>query len=307
MTVNFERINVMYCCFGNSRVTDLYASVFNVLMNVEQAHITIAFNTIFPSEETKMRRSLLEAMARHTTNTLLWIEYPESFSKAQMIENVFEYWEKNNVLRDWYLNIDDDFMIPYKTLNLLTQASMNYITPIYIYGQFDIINYRQFADWDSTKINESDILQFVAKYGMRCLIHHLAETIPDHLITYKLPGASTGSYMINYGSITSIIKNKLKAWKKGVRGYDDYLCNAVLTNNFKDLDISKESVRWIYGSNSYHTDRTQEHIDGVIWTEDVIRDDLMLDGSKQGRPKSKLGEKSLPRITIIDTKIPSAD
>jgi hypothetical protein len=292
---DFSRIHVMLCSVGNERVHDLYAATFNILMNVENAVVTIAYNKeeSFMDEAERTRKALLFALAKQTTNALLWINYPAEFSKAKMIAQTFDEWQNrfgafrtmSENDRCWYLNVDDDYMIPYKTLKLFELASKadKPDTHLYVYGQFDIINYRDYEDWDDTKLGLEDMFEFVKVNGIRCLPNHLMKEIPDQLITFKMPKQSTGAYMADMLRVNSDMFQVLNEWPKGKRGYDEFWCNAI------------GGVEWIFGSNSYHTDRTMAHVDGKIWHTDVFRDDLMLDGTVKGRQPSQLGEKSIPR------------
>lgn len=289
--IDFSRINVMLCCFGNERVNDLYAAAFNILMNTKNTVMDIAYNTLELSEEALLRKSLLEALATHTGNKLTWINFDESVSKAQMISAILKTYDYISVVpytnkgTKWLLNVDDDYMIPYKTLKLFELASKveNPGVNNYVYGQFDIINYRDYEDWSAEKLELSDLFNFARENGLRCLPNHLMKEIPDELITFAMPGQSTGAYMIDTSAIKLSMLDVLDQWPKGKRGYDEFLCSAI------------GGVHWIYGSNSYHTDRTKAHVDGKVWKEDVFRNDLMMDGSVKGRLPSKLGEKSIPR------------
>lgn len=272
--IDFSKLNVVYCCAGNERVHDLYAAVFNVLMNTSNAKVTVCFNELDMSTSAEDRRAMLEALACHTNNEFEWVCYPKEFSKAKMISK-----HVAAVGRPWHLNIDDDFMIPYATLRLLEQASNTEDAAIYIYGLFDVINFRNYEDWSAERLKREDLFDFIAKHGMRCLNNHLCDRIPVALERFRIPGQSTGSYMFNTDLLLSptldAFKKELENWPKGKRGYDDFLCNTM---------AQLGPAYWIFGSNSFHTDVTRHHVDGRLWTQDVWRNDMRIDGTEKGRP-----------------------
>lgn len=282
--IDFEDITTVFCCANNERVPDLYAAAFNVMMNTRNGEFIILMNE--PSTEKSQERfDMLFALANHTGNKFSLCEFEPTWSKAQMIETVLF-----NTNRRWHLNVDDDFMIPFGTLNLLSQARHRTDASMFIYGLFDVINYRNYEDWSDTQLKEEDLFEFIAENGMRCLNNHLCADIPKDLKLYKIPGQSTGSYMVNVEKLSFLqpdIQKVLKEWPKGKRGYDDFLCRYAAECG---------PMYWIYGSNSFHTDLTRHHVDGKIWTQDVFRDDNMLGGETKGRiPVKEVGEKSIKR------------
>lgn len=292
--VNFSQINVVMCTVGDSRMLHWYSSIFNLLMNAKNIRINVAYNSLEMSSEALDARIMLTNLAKVTSNKLNWHQFREDLSKAQMIASLLNpELYKQAISRPWMLNVDDDYMIPYKTLKLLELAAAigsaqhfrgsSPQTNTYVYGQFDVINKRDYQDWDATPLKISDLFNFARDNGLRCMPNHLAAEIPNELITFKMPGQSTGAYMMRMTAFDHEIGKVLLDWPKGKRGYDEFLCSAV------------GNVEWIWGSNSFHTDATGAHVDGVIWKEDVFRDDLMMDGSSKGRIPSKLGEMSIKR------------
>lgn len=292
--VNFSQINVVMCTVGDSRMMHWYSSIFNLLMNAKNIRINVAYNSLEMSPEALDAHSMLANLAKVTGNRLNWHQFSEDYSKAQMIAALLSAeLYKQAMSRQWMLNVDDDYMIPYKTLKLLELAATNGSaqhfrgaspqTNTYVYGQFDVINKREYQDWDATPLKISDLFNFARDNGLRCMPNHLAAEIPNELITFKMPGQSTGAYMMRMTAITHEMGKVLLEWPKGKRGYDEFLCNAV------------GNVEWIWGSNSFHTDATGAHVDGKIWKEDVFRDDLMLDGTVTGRLPSQEGGMSIPR------------
>lgn len=292
--VNFSQINVVMCTVGDSRMMHWYSSIFNLLMNAKNIRINVAYNSLEMSPEALDAHMMLANLAKVTGNRLNWHQFSEDYSKAQMIAALLSAeLYKQAMSRQWMLNVDDDYMIPYKTLKLLELAATNGSaqhfrgaspqTNTYVYGQFDVINKREYQDWDATPLKISDLFNFARDNGLRCMPNHLAAEIPNELITFKMPGQSTGAYMMRMTAITHEMGKVLLEWPKGKRGYDEFLCNAV------------GNVEWIWGSNSFHTDATGAHVDGKIWKEDVFRDDLMLDGTVTGRLPSQEGGMSIPR------------
>lgn len=296
--VDFKNIQVVVCTVGDSRMLHWYSSIFNLLMNVKNICVTVLYNDEEMSKEALANREMLVSLAEVTGNRLVWLNFDKNLSKAQMIASLYLNWraaaavEGGEYNRSWMLNVDDDYMIPYKTLKLLELAeragsamsrSDAGRVNTYVYGQFDVINKREYEDWDDKPLHLSDLFNFARDNGLRCMPNHLAAEIPNELTSFKMPGQSTGAYMMRLSAFTREISSVLKEWPKGKRGYDEFLCSAV------------GNVEWIWGSNSFHTDATGAHVDGVIWKEDVFRDDLMMDGSSKGRIPSKLGEMSIKR------------
>jgi hypothetical protein len=292
--LNFERIDVVMCCANNERFPDAYAAAFNILMNVSNARFKLCMNEELNAAN-EQRAEMLKALGGHTHNEVTVLEFDPSFSKAKMISRVMFGSDLRSDVnsRPWHLNVDDDFMIPYRTLSLIAQASFDEDrnSAMYIYGLFDVINFRDYEDWSAEKVTEEGLFTFIAKNGMRCLNNHLCDSIPDEVIRYEIPGNSTGSYMFNrdlvWRNFPQSFLNILEDWPKGKRGYDDFLCKHM-------AGLGK--AYWMFGSNNFHTDLTRAHVDGKIWKEDVFRDDHMLGDTQKGRiPVKEVGAMSIPR------------
>lgn len=292
----FNEVTTLMCCVGEKRIHDLYAAAFNILMNTTNNGMVICYNEPELSVEATERRGLLYAIADANKNELEWISFEKITSKASMIETALG---ASGFYRRWVMNVDDDYMIPAKTLEQIA-----YITcadaqgekkfeefDMLMYGQFDIINYKNHSDWSSERVKYQDILPFIKEHGSRLLVHHLMDEndipFPPHVMT--LPGQSTGSHLFRtMAYIENMpLREKMLNWPKGKRGYDDMLC--------KEMG-EKGKIGWIVGSNSYHTDRTKKILDGELWKEDIFRDDQHLEGDSRGRkPETSLGPDEPPR------------
>lgn len=278
--IDFGRILTMMCCANLDRIDDLYAAAANILINTRKNTLCVLMNTKEESEHSKIRESSLFALAKATKNEIHWSSYPESMSKAAMIESKIAQQFEWDYRPYWILNVDDDYMIPFKTLELLSKASFTKRNcDMIMYGQFDIINYRDHPDWSDRHWRLSELLDFVHQYGRRLLVHHLLDDddIPNEPMFFDLPGQSTGSHMFSTTSYKNNVslRAKMREWPKGQRGYDVVLCN----------EIGK--VCWLVGSNAYHTDRTRKILDGKLWVKDTFRDDMKMDGTVSGRVPEK--------------------
>ncbi len=293
--IDFDKIATTFYCANHDRIPDAYASIMNILINTKNNLVVLCLNTLIENSQTTERISLLEATAKVTYNDFVLLKFEEKISKAHMQEQCFAGPCYSSPNKTYYLSVDDDFLIPYKTLDLLAQAATKSEAELYIYGLFDVINYRDFQDWDDTKLALNDLFGFIRVNGMRCLINHLYKDIPDELITFKIPGQSCGSYMVKASSYIGNVELRANmiVYPKFKRGYDVMLCN------------SFDKIEWIFGSNNYHTDRTKAHVDGTIWKQDAFRDDLMLDNSITGRPpKDVIGASSDKRKLLDVEQIP---
>ena len=257
--IRVDNITTAITCAGNERVNDMYATALNILANTTNNEVFIHFNTEALSEEAVDRLKTLMHLAEHNSNILKPRFWPERTPLAHMHMHTID-----QGTRKFWLSVDDDVFIPYKTLNLLNQTA-NQLYPnslLYLYTFFEVINRRGYKDYHPQKIMlgkpTGNLLLEINQYA-RTPLHRNYE-IPDSPEFITMKDLYCGSFMVNreYLCKRQDVLNELEDWKKGKRGVDKYICQAVTSR-----------PQWIYGSTAYHTDCTRATIDNKLWTEDM--------------------------------------
>lgn len=261
--IDFSQIRTSLSCYSNSRIPDMYATALNILSNTTNNFLVVNINTKYLSDENLDRLAILLNLAKVTQNEVKVNTWPEEMSLAQMYYESFEDLDSQKNFRPYWLSVDDDLFIPTQTLNILSKVSkLEKQRGLYLYGFYEVINYRGYKDWSPEIHYLRDIPRVIKEYGQKALLHRLFKVVseqPD--IIPLLEGLHCGSFMFCKGSLSpekeKVILDTLKVWPKGKRGVDKFICETV------------GNPYWIHGANAYHTDRTKKHIDNKMWTEDV--------------------------------------
>lgn len=216
MEFNFEGVTNT---IGKKREHYLLVTASTILPNVENFNWTIYHQT----EITDYTKTILIELSKINNNSLVFIKVDESLSVGKIKSLFFNTYSGN---RKYMINIDDDFIFPYSTLKLLNETTLD--KSIYTYGNFDIINSRNYKDWDDKKRDYLYISEFINEFGKRCVPYHLWEI---KKIIIPINKMVAGTYIANIQDIkNSGIIELWSSFEKGIRGYD-----AALEKYFKEI------------------------------------------------------------------------
>jgi hypothetical protein len=256
MSVDFSRIVTSITCAGASRIHDMYATALNILINTTHNVLVLNYNDLEENQVVEDRLKMLVELGKHTNNEVEIQRFDSKVALAAMHASTIEL---GSSIREFWLSIDDDVLIPYQTLNLLSKASYYNSRDLFLYGFFEVQNFRNYADWNPKPYNLSDVGHIIEEHGEKHILHRLCARIPKFvMLKFFEQDQHCGSFMVRLKKVNEPqLLTKLKHWEKGIRGVDVYICRYV--NN----------PSWIVGSNAFHTDCTRAHVDNVLWKKDV--------------------------------------
>lgn len=213
MKLDFSDIMIMTPSIGKSRSVKLFATIMNVLSNVTGVHWII---DIEQSVEKSIIDDILD-LANVTGNMVDFaVREPVQQSVGRRKVDMINFWVNHKNKRNWLLNVDDDFILPYETLSIVYQASRHLSIKYFSLCQFDIRNIRGYADWDKIVRRPSDLKLFIEKNGIEKVNSHLWEAY-DSLVLENTVGISSGCFMMNrHADIQSVI-GILSEFEKGER------------------------------------------------------------------------------------------
>lgn len=281
---DFSKVACMVPTAGANRWTSAYAAITNILLNTKNNSVYICYNNEDVPENIYNDVDILRGLAVATSNVLEFLIFNENESKSQMMMKVASWAERGKLL----MNVDDDFLVPGYTFQLIKRALDEKDDAVFIYGLMDVLNKRNHIDWDNTvyATDYNSIADLVRKWGKKILPHRIyaSPTTPVSPITVEIPHDaflmhSDEDLKRNHGAGSWIIPlqqlwahpelcERLSRWDKRQKGEDVIIVNAL---------GKRIGVQWIVGSNSFHTDWNAKELDNPTWDNHLPFDDSALD------------------------------
>lgn len=197
-----------------NRVSWAVATLANLACNCKNAKIKVVSNNSENFYSLSDYVSKLKPICNLNENKIDLIAFREDNSVAQMKVSALE-----NETRNWWMNIDDDFVIPYTTLKAISFWSKNIKKSKdlgFCYGNWDVKNTRNYSDWNDTVYKTEH--QYLVDFGSyRHIAHHLWSVDGHNLVSMT---DMAPSFVYPLSSLTEEKRNFMRNLKKGVRGYD---------------------------------------------------------------------------------------
>lgn len=260
--IDFSKIVIMISCFGNSRVTEMYATAISLILTLHKARIVILFNDTYENLEPKSaeRFEVMSRLAVHQNVDLQIYYHAPEMSLANMYWNALH---TSAVIsgRDYWMSVDDDVLVPKTTLEFIEQVVKQEFS-LLLYGFYELVNRRGYKDWQDKKVewNAETCESLTKDFGEKTLIHQCWKVPKNYVLNVLKVGQHAGSFIARIDELRENKKlmNALQDWPKGLRGVDVAICKSFAENPIL-----------IVGANAYHTDCTGSTLDGKLWKEDV--------------------------------------
>jgi hypothetical protein len=214
---------------GQGRKTELFATMANILSNVECVRWHVCFQY---DSDTFEHLYLLQQIAQANNNTLVIHNHSPELSVAQSKARVI----RELLTTDLVFNVDDDHIFPYKTLALLQYAIRQGFckNKVITCAAVDVMNVHSYDDWSNELRYMHHLVPFVERFGIKSVAHQKWATDKTEVI--RTDYISNGwiipvrFFLFHYNNCAWSVLESMSNWKKGMRGYDCMIQEALVEN-----------------------------------------------------------------------------
>lgn len=236
------------------RETSLFATMSNILANVTNLNWVVAVQSNGDKVYT-FYTNILDRLAEINNNKIYWVIHPNNFSVARSVAEVLNR-HKPTEKHIWF--IDDDIIIPHKTIEILQQCLHNeHITTGCVY---DVKNVYGYNDWFEKPLSTKHYDQHLKEFGINSSAHQLWR---NEIFLVRSDYISPTGRQVPLKYFTTEILDTLIDWPKGLRGFDLFLQQAFLRKGIQfyliigadmfHIGVEKKDLNWDGVSEHYKT------------------------------------------------------
>lgn len=214
---------------GVGRKAELFATMVNILSNTTDIVWDVCFQY---DSDTFEQLPILQAIAQSNNSVINVHHHNPGWSVGQSKAEVIKYLSLDSLI----FNVDDDHIIPYKTLSMLQYALRKGFCEDHVVtcAAVDVLDIHGYEDWSNKPRSVAYLPEFISRFGIKSVAHQKWDTVNAEII--RTDYISNGWIMpVKYFHLVhepsaAVVLDVMSTWKKGVRGYDCMIQEAVVGN-----------------------------------------------------------------------------